>query len=279
MDRYAVFGNPVAHSQSPFIHTQFAAQFGAAIEYRAQLVDIGSFSAAAEEFFAGGGCGLNITLPFKQDAFNFAGRCSDAARLGGAVNTLRKEGKAIVGDNTDGVGLMRDLNDNLGWEIGGKTVLLLGAGGAVRGVLPALLQASPKQLYILNRTASKAEELVGIFSSLAGRKNCALACGSYDGSVEPAAGDAFDIVINGTSASLSGDAPPIAKKLVKGACCYDMMYGNDETVFLAWARQQGAAELADGLGMLVEQAAESYFLWRGDRPDTRPVIESLRASM
>ena len=275
MDRYAVFGNPIAQSKSPRIHTLFAEQFGDTIEYSAELVELDGFVHAADAFFTAGGSGLNITVPFKQEAFRYTSSHGKAARLSGAVNTLRRnENDIIVGENTDGVGICRDITENLGWQLQRQNILLLGAGGAVRGVLPALLGASPSSIVVANRTASKAEELASLFAGAAVEQSCSLKGTGYDAVPK----ESFDVVINGTSASLDGKVPHIPEAVVGNANCYDMMYGNEDTPFIAWARQQGAGVLADGLGMLVEQAAEAFFLWRDKRPETAAVIEALRES-
>ncbi len=272
-DRYAVFGNPIKHSKSPQIHAAFAEQTGQRMIYRAQLVEVGHFDDAARAFFDGGGLGLNITVPFKLDAFEFAGELSGRARRAGAVNTLaRQDDGSIYGDNTDGVGLVRDLSSNLGWEISERRVLLLGAGGAVRGILEPLLRRHPASVVIANRTTDKAVELAKAFADL-------------DVPVEGCGFDAlsereFDLVINGTSASLAGELPPLPDGLLSDTgCCYDMMYGAEPTPFMRWAAGQMAWAVADGLGMLVEQAAESFCIWRGVRPETRRVIEQLRAAL
>ncbi len=272
-DRYAVFGNPVAHSLSPAIHRAFAAQLGVDMSYTRQLVAAGGFNAAATEFFQGGGRGLNVTVPFKQDAYRFATRLTPRARRAGAVNTLAlQRDSAVLGDNTDGAGLVSDITGNLGWSIVGKRVLILGAGGAVRGILQPLLAQNPRELVIANRTVAKAQQLVGEFASLG-----SMSAVDLDGLV---ALKTFDVVINGTSASLGGDLPPLPDSLLAGAAwCYDMMYGAVPTVFMKWATEHGAVAVADGLGMLVEQAAESFFLWRGLRPATAPVIGAMRASL
>lgn len=268
-DRYAVFGNPVKQSKSPLIHSLFAAQTGDDIEYTSQLVEIGSFADSTRRFFDSGGMGLNITVPFKQDAYRFASQLTPVARRAGAVNTLaRQPDDSIVGDTTDGIGMIRDIVGNQGWTIQGKRLLLLGAGGAVRGVLAPLLEQGPAELVIANRTLEKARLLAREFRDLAEVE----ACGFAD-----LGGRQFDLVINGTSASLTADLPPLPDALLaSGANCYDMVYASEPTVFLRWAKQQGAVGQADGLGMLVEQAAESYRIWRGKSPDTGPVIARLR---
>lgn len=270
-DLYAVFGNPINHSKSPAIHRQFAEQTGQDMNYIKQLVSEGEFAKAAETFFAQGGKGLNITVPFKIDAYQFAQRLTPRAERAGAVNTLAKTSDgSILGDNTDGIGMIHDMH-NLDWDIEGKRVLILGAGGAVRGILQPLLEENPAQVVIANRTFDKAEELVKQFHDLGDMKAK---------SFEQLANETFDIVINGTSASLQGDLPPLPDKLLApGACCYDMMYGSEPTVFLRWAQEHGAAQLADGLGMLVGQAAEAFYLWRQIRPEVVPVITALRRQM
>ena len=271
-DRYAVFGNPIKHSKSPQIHAAFAAQCAQKIQYRAVRVEEGEFATATARFFADGGRGLNITLPFKRAAFEFADELSPRAQQAGAVNTLSwTENGRCLGDNTDGVGLIRDMIANLGWSVAAQRVLVLGAGGAVRGVLEPLLRERPAQLLLVNRTVGKAVQLAQDFSGLG-----PVAGGGFD-SLE---GRRFDLLINGTSASLSGDLPPLPDSLLtERSCCYDMMYGSEPTVFMRWAAQHTAWAVADGLGMLVEQAAESFYIWRQLRPQTRPVIAELRAAM
>jgi len=268
-DLYAVFGNPVRHSQSPWIHGEFARQCDQNLRYRAVLVEPTGFAVAARRFFDGGGRGLNVTVPFKRDAFAFADRLSERARIAGAVNTLtRQQDGQISGDNTDGIGLVRDMVANLGWTIHSGRVLVLGAGGAVRGVLELLLREHPKSLFVANRTPARALELAAEFGEL----------GPIDGGgYEQLTGRRFDLVINGTSASLSGELPPLPPGLLsERGCCYDMMYGAEPTAFMRWSAQHAAWAVADGLGMLVEQAAESFFLWRGQRPQTKPVLNALR---
>jgi len=265
-DRYAVIGNPVAHSKSPQIHAEFARQTGQDLVYERLLAPTGAFIATANTFRAGGGRGLNVTLPFKGEAFHYAGRLSESARAAQAVNTLKFEGDATVGDNTDGTGLVHDLVRNLGRAVAGARVLLLGAGGAARGVIGPLLEQQPAQLAIANRTLAKAHLLAQNFSG-------GLEADTY----AALAGRQFDLVVNATSASLAGELPPLPPGVfARGALAYDMMYGMGETPFLAFARAGGAATFADGLGMLVEQAAESFFIWRGVRPDTAPVLKLLR---
>jgi len=268
-DNYAVFGNPVKHSKSPLIHAAFAEQCGQAIQYRAVRVEPGDFQRAATRFFDQGGRGLNITVPFKTDAFRFADTLSERAQRAGAVNTLcRRDDGTVLGDNTDGIGLIRDMIANLGWSVQAMRVLVIGAGGAVRGILEPLLRERPRELLIVNRTADKAAALAAEFASLG-----KLAGGGYDAIGQRQ----FDLVINASSAGLSGEMPSLpATLLTERSCCYDMVYGSEPTVFMRWAAQEAAWAVADGLGMLVEQAAESFYLWRQVRPETRPVINNLR---
>jgi shikimate dehydrogenase len=271
-DRYAVFGNPIEHSRSPEIHALFAAQTGQAMSYGRECVPRDGFAEAADAFFAGGGRGLNVTVPFKEDAWRYAARLTERARRAGAVNTLMlAEGGAVLGDTTDGAGLVRDIRGNLAWPVPAVRVLVLGAGGAVRGVLQPLLESVPASLTIANRTPARALALAEAFSDL----GTVIGCG-----FDALPGQVFDLVINGTSASLAGDLPPLPDTLLaEGARCYDMMYAREPTVFMAWASSHGAGAVADGLGMLVEQAAESFHLWRGVRPDTKPVIARVRQSL
>jgi shikimate dehydrogenase len=271
-DRYAVMGNPIGHSKSPEIHRQFAHQTGQAISYEALLVELDGFVAAVDRFQAEGGKGLNITVPFKQEAWELTQERSERAELAGAVNTIVfREGAGHYGDNTDGVGLVRDLTANHNVILRDKHVLVLGAGGAVRGVLAPLLEQQPASLVIANRTDHKAEELAGLFADLGEISGCGF---------DALAGQEFDIVINGTAASLQGQVPPLPDDvLAADATCYDMMYSAGPTAFQLWAQGRGAARALDGLGMLVEQAAESFYLWRGVRPQTEPVIARLRAEM
>jgi shikimate dehydrogenase len=273
-DRYCVFGNPVGHSKSPLIHAAFAAQCGQDLSYEALLVPLDGFAASVRAFVAADGHGANVTVPFKEEAFHLADRLTVRAELAAAVNTLRFDGAEILGDNTDGAGLLRDLSVNLAYSLAGKRVLLLGAGGAARGVIAPLLDHRPGLLVIANRNVARAQDLAQRFTTLAGGL-VPRACGYPE-----LAGQSFDLVINATSASLAGALPPLpvaAGFFAPASLAYDMMYGQGDTPFLALARAQGAARLADGLGMLVEQAAEAFHLWRGVRPDSAPVIAALRA--
>ena len=265
-DRYAVIGNPVAHSKSPQIHAEFARQTGQDLVYERLLAPTDAFMETANAFRALGGRGLNVTLPFKGEAFRYADRLSESARAAQAVNTLKFDADAIVGDNTDGAGLVNDLVRNLGCAVAGRRVLLLGAGGAARGVIRPVFEQQPAKLVIANRTFGKAQQLAQCVRG-----------GVEAGTYAALAGTQFDLVVNATSASLAGQLPPLPHGVfARGALAYDMMYGRGETPFLAYARSEGAATLADGLGMLVEQAAESFFIWRGLRPDSAPVLKLLR---
>ena len=263
-DRYAVIGHPVAHSKSPWIHAEFARQTRQDLEYLRIEAPLDGFERVVDEFRAAGGRGANVTLPFKALAFRYCGSAlSERARVAEAANTLLFDAAGARGDNTDGVGLLRDLTLNLGCAPAGRRVLLIGAGGAAQGVLAPLLEAAPRRLVLANRTADKACALARRFGAAAG------------GGFEDIGGEQFDLVINATSAGLAGEAPPLAAAaFAPGAFAYDMVYGRD-TPFLALARSAGAAT-SDGLGMLVEQAAESFLLWRGVRPETAPVLAALR---
>ncbi|HYD95622.1 MAG TPA: shikimate dehydrogenase [Noviherbaspirillum sp.] len=268
-DRYVVIGNPIAHSKSPDIHARFAAQTAQHLVYDRVLAPLDSFVATINDLAAQGVKGANVTVPFKLEAYARADALTDRARAAGAVNTLKFEQGGILGDNTDGVGLVADIVRNAATPLNGKRVLLLGAGGAARGVVLPLLGEAPAELVIANRTASKAEELAQQFA--AAGKVAASDFGSLDG--------AFDVVINATSASLSADLPPVPPGAFRsGALAYDMMYGKAPTVFMQFAERHGAVA-RDGLGMLVEQAAESFFVWRGVRPETAPVFADLRAAL
>ncbi len=267
MDQYAVFGNPIEHSKSPMIHTAFAEQTQQAMEYKKQLVAIDGFKQAARDFFAAGGRGLNITVPFKLEAFEFADVLTERAQQAQAVNTLSLTDQGIEGDNTDGYGLINDITSTLNWPVHNRRVLILGAGGAVRGILHPLLNERPSEVVIANRTLSRAEELASISPLVSASEFETL-----DGS--------FDLIINGTSASLAGDLPPMPNSVVNANTqCYDMMYGQNPTVFMRWAMELGAAQVADGLGMLVGQAAESFYRWRGVRPEVAPIIQQVRAKL
>jgi len=270
-DRYAVVGNPIAHSKSPAIHTHFAAQTGQNLTYERILAPIDGFAATVRDFFASGGKGLNVTVPFKFEAFRVcepAPSAIDAA----AVNTLDFRDGKIIGHNTDGIGLVADLECNLEFPLRAKRVLLMGAGGATYGVVHPVLSAGPKLLVVANRTLDKAINLVTRFRRLEKFSNCDVSAKSYP----ELAGAQFDLVINATSAGLQDEMPPLpAGIFAAGGLAYDMVYGK-QTPFLRFAQKEGA-KAADGLGMLVEQAAAAFFIWRGVRPDTRPVIAKLRS--
>ncbi|STZ75361.1 shikimate dehydrogenase [Bergeriella denitrificans] len=263
--RYAVFGNPVVHSKSPQIHQEFAKQEKADIDYDRIYADIGAFAEAAAAFFAAGGQGANVTVPFKLDAYDFVDEHSERALAAGAVNTIIPLGNGrFRGDNSDGVGMVNDIIQAQGVEVAGKNVLLIGAGGAVRGVVPVLQEKQPASIVITNRTHGKAQEVAERFGIEA-----------VEMDKLPAAH--FDIVINGTSGGLSGELPAVAPEVfARCALAYDMVYGREAEPFLQFARQSGAAKTADGLGMLVGQAAFSYSLWRGFEPDIKPVIDYMK---
>jgi shikimate dehydrogenase len=271
-DAYAVMGHPISHSKSPQIHAAFARQTGQRMEYTAIQVDPGGFEQAVGNFFANGGKGLNVTVPFKQEAWALAAVRGPEAERAGAVNTLlQDEADRLVGHNTDGVGLVRDILQNHGGSIRGRRILLLGAGGAARGVLAPLLAEGPEILLIANRTPDRAHALAEQFSSL----GTIIGLGFNDISSKP-----VDLIINATAASLQGEVPPLpAGVCVATTWCYDMMYAAEATAFVQWGRDQGAEKSIDGLGMLVEQAAESFHYWRGVRPDTGPVIDMIRAGL
>jgi shikimate dehydrogenase len=261
-DRYAVFGNPIAHSKSPRIHGLFARQTGQDLAYEAILAPLDGFAAAVRDFAAAGGRGANVTVPFKEEAFRLATELTPRAEAAGAVNTLSLAGAAIRGDNTDGTGLVRDIAHNLGTAIAGRRILLVGAGGAARGVILPLQEQRPAEIFVANRTAEKAVQLAAAFAI-------------EGGGFERLSGRAFDLVINATSAGLSDAVLPVQTfAFAPGCLAYEMLYGR-ETPFMAQARAAGAT-VADGLGMLVEQAAEAFFVWRGVRPDTAPVLALLR---
>lgn len=269
-DRYIVIGNPIAQSRSPQIHAAFALQSGEDIDYGSQLVEPGGFEQAATDFFASGGRGINITAPFKEDAYRFADRLSAGARIAGAVNTLALEPDGeVVGHTTDGAGLIADLARQ-GQPVKGQNILLLGAGGAVRGVLAPLLELQPSKLIIANRTHAKAVQLAKGFSGYGPVEPCELA---------NLGGQKFDLVINGTSSSLSGDVIDLPSEVIGGqSFCYDMVYSAKPTDFMEWGIAAGA-QTSDGLGMLVGQAAESFKIWRGVSVDIVKVIATLRAEM
>ncbi len=267
-DRYAVFGHPIKHSKSPRIHRMFAEQTGQALDYSAVEVPAEQFETAVAAFFAEGGKGLNCTVPLKELAWRYAEHKTERAQLSKAVNTLALQADgSLLGDNTDGVGLVSDLTVNRGIALAGIRILILGAGGASRGIISPILEQLPQTLVIANRTEDKAVKLAAEFQAKATITGC-----GFDGLEN----QQFDLILNATSASLSGQLPPLPVGLLAaGGNCYDLAYGNEPTAFVRWGRENHAANSLDGLGMLVEQAAEAFFIWRGVRPATRPVIELL----
>lgn len=270
-DRYAVIGNPIAHSKSPEIHARFAAQTGENLSYERLLAPLDGFAANVRAFIENGGRGLNVTVPFKLEAYEMTTGLTNRARIAGAVNTLLLGDAEIIGDNTDGVGLVADIVQNVGMSLSGKRLLLLGAGGAARGVLQPLIDEKPSELVVANRTLGKAHELTEIFSARTSVPISACAFSALQGK--------FDIVINATSAGLADEMPDVPASIFgSGTLAYDMVYGKQPTRFLQFAAQHGAT-VRDGLGMLVEQAAESFFVWRGVRPETAPVLAALRDSL
>ena len=271
IDDYAVMGNPISHSKSPSIHSLFAEQTQQSILYTAIHVDIEGFKQAVGNFAASGGKGLNITVPFKQEAWDLVTKRSERAERAGAVNTIKIEDDQLYGDNTDGVGLVNDLTINHSIELKEKNILLMGAGGAARGVLIPLLKQNPATLFIANRTPDRAKDLATDFKDVGNING-----GGYDAITDLK----FDVVINATAASLQGDLPPLPNTLLNdNASCYDMMYAAKPTPFMIWASEHNATNVLDGLGMLVEQAAESFYIWRGVKPETKAVIEKLRKEL
>ena len=269
LDRYAVIGNPIAHSKSPDIHAAFALQTGHSMQYERLLAPLDGFDSTLRGFIAAGAAGANITVPFKLEAHALATSLSERAHAAGAVNTLIFDGSEIAGDNTDGIGLVTDIVCNAGLQLQNKRILLLGAGGAARGVLLPLLQQQPSQLVIANRSHDKAVTLASQFAPHGAIQ--AIRFAQLDG--------IFDVVINATAASLADALPPISPELFAvHTLAYDMMYAAVPTIFLRFAAAAGA-QTRDGLGMLVEQAAESFFLWRGVRPQTEMVLKRLRAAL
>lgn len=269
-DHYTVFGNPIAHSKSPIIHQQFAAQTDQDIHYDKTLAPIDGFNEAANKFFQAAG-GANVTVPFKQDALAWVDTLNPLAQSAGAVNTILKNADgSTTGFNTDGLGLLRDLEHNIGCKLNGKRVLLLGAGGAARGACQPLLEANPAKLLIANRTVARATELAAYLQQQKFSASAVCATGFDQLRDTP-----FDVIINATSSSLSGDVPPIPSAVISAnTVCYDMMYADTATPFLTWCAEQGASQLHDGWGMLVEQAAEAFAIWRGVRPNTESLIQA-----
>lgn len=269
-DHYAVIGNPIAHSKSPQIHARFAEQTGQQLRYERLLAPVDAFEATMKAFIASGGRGANVTVPFKLEAFRFANELSARARAAGAVNTLHVRDGQVFGDNTDGVGLVRDIVESAGVQLSGKRLLLLGAGGAARGVILPLLAESPARLLIANRTPERAAELATQFSD----QLVPIGASSFEDLDE-----SFDVVINATSASLSAELPPVPVTIFGShSFVYDMMYAAQPTPLMQLASRYGA-QVRDGLGMLVEQAAEAFFIWRGVRPETASVLAELRLQL
>lgn len=270
-DRYAVIGNPIEQSKSPLIHMAFARATGQDIDYGKVLGPLGGFAGAAEAFRAAGGLGMNVTAPFKLDAFAYATDLAPSAQMAGAVNALKFEGDRVLAENFDGIGLVRDLVHNLACPLRGQRVLVLGAGGATRGALLPLLAEDPAELVIVNRTLAKAQELATL-----GRQHQRGAVPLQGLGYDQLQGQAFDVVLNASSSSLTAELPPIsAAVFAPGALAYDLTYGKGLTPFLTLAQQSGMTRLHDGVGMLAEQAAEAFLWWRGVRPDTRDVIRQL----
>ena len=272
MDRYCVIGNPIEHSLSPQIHQEFAAQTGELLTYEKVKVELTGFADFLKDFADSGGKGLNITVPFKVEAFNGATQLHELADIANAVNTLSIEGADIIGFNTDGLGFIRDLTQRHGVQLAGKSVLVLGAGGACRGIIEPLLGTNPAQVTIANRTLANAQALCGLFAGRHGHNS--LSCVDLSVLAEGDAGT-YDLVVNTTSLGLSADGITLPASLAQGSFCYDMNYG-DKAAFARWAEEQGALNSVDGLGMLVEQAAESFNIWRGVRPKTDEIYQSLR---
>jgi shikimate dehydrogenase len=269
LDQYGVIGHPVAHSWSPFIHGMFARQTGEQLVYRLHDVEPQDFRSYVLDFFSRGGRGLNVTVPHKVAAAELANQLTPRAERAAAVNTLAiQRDNRILGDNTDGAGLVHDLRDNLALNLAGHRILIVGAGGATRGVVAPLLVLRPAELVIANRTAERAHAFAADFKDLGNVRGCGF---------DDLGDDPYDLIINATSASLAGEVPAISTSVIKGdSVCYDMAYSKGDTPFLKWAKENGCAAAVQGWGMLVEQAAESFQLWRGARPQTRPVLEALR---
>lgn len=266
-DQYAAIGNPISHSKSPLIHSTFAQETGQDIHYGLIKGPLGEFRSTVDKFRDEGACGLNITAPFKLDAFEYADELSDGARVAGAVNAMKFERGKVLAENFDGVGLVRDIAENLGFPLTERRVLLLGAGGASRGLVLPFLRESPARFVIVNRTVSKAEHLAADFSKFGQVETSGYSDLKQDG---------FDVVINATSASQRGELPELRPEVFRAGClAYELNYGKGLTPFLGLAQSAGAGKLADGVGMLVEQAAEAFAWWRGMRPLTREIIEKI----
>ncbi len=268
IDLYAVMGNPIEHSLSPLIHQAFAKQCQQVINFEKRLVDNDHFPQAIQAFINEGGKGLSITLPFKQRAYNLVDEVNEFAQKARAVNNIIiSQEKKLIGVNTDGIGLVNDIQNNLNVSLNNKNILIMGAGGAVRGALQPILNTQPKEIIIANRTVEKAELLALEFS----KEGDVTGCGYQD-----LIGKRFDIIINGTAASIANELPPLPNQTIPPTLCYDMMYSKHGTPFLEWAKRQNTKQLADGIGMLIEQGAEIFFLWRGVKPDTAPLLKVYR---
>lgn len=267
-DHYAVIGNPISHSKSPLIHTEFAKQTGQDLDYIAREIPLNELAEGLKQLQTEGFKGINITVPFKEQAWQIVNNKSEHATRAGAINTiLFNDDGSLYGDNTDGIGLCRDLVDNHNIELADKRILLLGAGGAARGVIEPLLGYKPAELVIANRTASKAQGLAQLYDDF----------GNVSGGGFNDLSGSFDVIINATAASLQGEVPPLPDNILSNnASCYDMMYSNTDTAFITWAKERGVAKSIDGLGMLVEQASEAFYLWRGVKPETQVIIEFIR---
>jgi len=264
-DQYAVIGNPIEHSKSPDIHLLFADQTGEQLNYEKLLSDEDKFSQTATDFFSNGGKGLNVTVPFKNDACKFVDELTDYAKNAGAVNTIYKdESGKFIGANTDGIGLLRDLKKSLRVQIINKKILIVGAGGATQGIVEPLLQERPSELIIANRTVSKAQAIAEQFKSFANNNSSVKAC-----ALNEVPKYAFDLVLHATSAGLQGNNVELPVEIIgPNTCCYDLLYSDQDTPFMIWAKNNGAEKVVDGFGMLLEQAAEAFYIWRGQRPDT-----------
>ena len=273
MSRYAVVGHPVAHSQSPFIHAAFAAQTGEPVVYERLLCPLDGFAATVREFASGGASGCNVTMPFKFEAFELVAKTTPRARVAAACNTLRFDADGWLGDNTDGAGLVRDIERNAGVDLRGARILLIGAGGGAAGALGPLAASGASEVVVANRSVDKARALVDRHAdALDASARARVVAAPLD-----RCGEAFDIVVNATATSVAGAAVPVAPSVLRrGGLAIDMMYGPAAAAFVAWAESNGASG-RDGLGMLVEQAAEAFLLWRGVEPETAPVLRALRA--
>jgi len=269
MNKYAVIGNPIHHSLSPTIHAQFSKQTGFSMSYEKILAPLDGFTAAVNNFVSSGALGFNITVPFKVEAYNLVDECTSNAKTSGAVNTIKVENGTLYGENTDGIGLVNDLCNNLQQTIKGKDILILGAGGATQGILLPLLECQPERILVANRTKTKSLKLANNYSEYG--KVCGFG-------LDQIKAKPVDIIINATSASLDGKMPEIPSGVATGALCYDLMYGR-QTPFMKWSRENSALEVTDGLGMLVEQAASAFAFWHDITPETKEVIKSLRETI